>query len=244
MRDGFPIDRFDPRVRVMASDPFPDPFPAPLPISFRLPPSWSGRQPAAAECPAFERRSARWQESSYIARPGPLFLFHSNVCVEVARFTVPQGCTGIIHRIALSVEVMSESEPPEPEGLFYLGLDPFALDRISPWAGGGVRFHLRLEPYNQDEDRSLGQIVTDQGMLPGQPHPELGSWNDSRYWFGFAAAKTRIRVPEKSRASLWFELGITDEMVRDLTGLYGLLQGHTWQYTGNPAAYKAAQDGL
>ena len=237
MRDGFPPDRSDPRVRVMCRDPFPDPFASPLPASFRLPATWGGDQPRAAECPAFERRSARWQETSFIARPPRLGVFRRNSCVEVARFVVAQGCTGIIHRIALSLEARAGSMP-------FIGLDPFFLQKTAPTPGKGIRFHLRLEPYNQAEERNLGFTVSDVAHLPGMPHPELGTWDDSRYWFGFAATRCRIRVPERSRASLWIEMATSDVLLRELTGLYGLLQGHVWQYQGNPSAYRNSQDGL
>lgn len=237
---GFQPFRYD-GSEIMARDPFPDPFPAPLPPSFRFPSDWDGKQERAAECPAFERRSGRWQESSHIARRG---YARPDCCVELARFVVPQGCTGIVHRIATSIEVYDD-ESGEAQAVFFVGLDPFVLERISGGVPGkGIRFHLRIEPYNQNEDRNLGTVVTTSNQLPGKPHPELGTWNDSRYWYGFFANRTRIRVPERSRLSLWIEVGVDAAAIRSLTGLYGLLQGHVWQYPGNDAAYWDAQRGL
>lgn len=249
MRHVFPAtdpERGDPRAFVLAPDPFPDPFPRPFPRNYAHSRHWIGPHKLERECPAFERQSARWQESSFLASPPPGKNWAVNECVQLARFVVAPGCTGIIHRLAVALEVLDDEQiPPEPQAPFWAQLDPFVLTRIGGGRGGAIRFHLRLENFqNDDQAPDLGQIVTTAEHLPGLPHPELGSWSDSRYWYGFPERETRIRVPEARRASLWVEMAIDPEVMPGLLRWYGLLAGHSWTYANNPAAYFDAQRGL
>lgn len=145
------------------------------------------------------------------------------------------------------MEVPDEEQPEQGTAAWFLGLDPFVLTR-PPLGPGGLTFHLRLERHRRDEERGyLGHVAGTAGALPGLPHPELGSWQDSRYWFGICERRCRIRVPEDHVASLWVELNPPEDFVGVLdviSAWYGLLAGHTWQYGDNPAAYWDARRGL
>ena len=228
----------DPTRPDLFPDPTPDPIPAPLPADYLLPPEWADTEPEEA-CPAYARPSARWQESAFVVRPPKGLSWNRDSCVELARFHVPAGCTGVIQRIGIGLEIKGADPQNDPNIAVNYSYNPFAFATGATGTPVGVLFHLRLEPLSPSEALALGQVVTDQNHLPGLAHPELGSWGDSRYWWGNWVT-TRLRVPEGRYCSLWVA-NPPGDIILNLTAWAGLLAGHTWNYRKNEAARIGAE---
>lgn len=232
---------FEREQREPFADPLPDPLPTTgdhgLPVDFATSEEWK-RIERNESSPAIDALSARWQERNFTIykqagmRPGQ--------CFEVCRWPTGPGEFGIIHRIGTALQATDEIEG---DTVPFLMFDPFAFRRISPIApySRGLTWHLRLEPRRVLTD--TWRDVQTLDAVPGMPHPELPEWDDQRYQWGAWWATTRLKVPEATTLSLWFEANGVGPILSIITGLAGLLAGEVWNYRENPDARRAARRG-
>lgn len=170
-------------------------------------------QPAPAEkgarSPEPYGESAHYREHSFRWRARDLnALAPGYDVIEIARWHCPNGHVGIISSIAthlgLSI-LLAEGDTPIPQTL-EIGLNlPW-----QPWLytvlGVPFRWWLRLE--SQRENVELYPVaLRGVGELPGQPFPELSTWNDLRFgWEYHGREPIRLIVPEGHTVRLFVGL--------------------------------------
>jgi len=146
-------------------------------------------------------------------------------------------------RIGNAIQVLDTSYDPPEDSAPFLGLDPFAFDRVwgAPYAHH-AGWHLRVEPARQFQDD--WRITTNVGTMPGQGHRELAYWDDGRYqWTALGTPKVRLNVPESTLLSMWFEADIPGPLAQYFTGVAGFLAGNVWNYRENLDARRASRRG-
>jgi len=230
---------FEREIKEPILDPLPDPLKRSIPADFSVSPEFNEID-RFEECPAFEPFAARWQERSHRHYPRAI---RTGQCIECCRWETGPGEVGIIVRIGNAIQVLDTSYDPPEDSAPFLGLDPFAFDRVwgAPYAHH-AGWHLRVEPARQFQDD--WRITTNVGTMPGQGHRELAYWDDGRYqWTALGTPKVRLNVPESTLLSMWFEADIPGPLAQYFTGVAGFLAGNVWNYRENLDARRASRRG-
>lgn len=141
----------------------------------------------------------RWTAQD-IAAVQPAFFF------EIARWINPDRYLGIITRIWTHVGyhfVPKEGEEGE-EKYYSLNnpLDPYWHEHFLNGLGFPIRWFLRLDTRRTNEPQNA-LYYRQQYEMPGIPYPDLATWADQRFAWGWTPRNTRLIVPENSVVRLF-----------------------------------------